>query len=41
MNFRIETAKQEHIPAIIELMREFAEYENLLESLGNHRRKTL
>ncbi|MGI9055547.1 MAG: GNAT family N-acetyltransferase [Pyrinomonadaceae bacterium] len=33
MNFQIETAKQEHIPAIVELMREFAEYENLLESL--------
>lgn len=33
MNFQIETAKEEHIPAIIELMREFAEYENLLEYL--------
>ena len=33
MNFQIETAKEEHIPAIIKLMREFAGYENLLESL--------
>ena len=33
MNFQIETAKEEHIPAIIELMREFAEYENLLDFL--------
>ncbi len=33
MNFQIETAKEEHIPAIVKLMREFAEYENLLESL--------
>lgn len=33
MNFLIETAKEEHIPAIIALMREFAEYENLLEYL--------
>lgn len=33
MNFQIETAKEEHITAIVELMREFAEYENLLEYL--------
>lgn len=33
MNFQIETAKEEHIPAIVGLMREFAEYENLLEFL--------
>ena len=33
MNFQIETAKEQHIPAIIALMREFAEYENLLEYL--------
>lgn len=33
MNFQVETAKEEHIPAIIALMREFAEYENLLEYL--------
>ena len=33
MNFQIETAKEEHIPAIVELMREFAEYENLLKHL--------
>ena len=33
MNFQIETAKEEYIPAIIELMREFAEYENLLDFL--------
>lgn len=33
MNFQIETAKEEHIPAIVELMREFAEYEDLLEFL--------
>lgn len=33
MNFQIETAKEKHIPAIVELMREFAEYENLLEFL--------
>lgn len=33
MNFQIEIAKEEHIPAIIALMREFAEYENLLEFL--------
>lgn len=33
MNFQIETAQEQHIPAIITLMREFAEYENLLEFL--------
>jgi ribosomal protein S18 acetylase RimI-like enzyme len=33
MNFQIETAKEEHIPAIIELMREFAEYEYLQDFL--------
>ena len=33
MNLRIETATEKDIPAIIELMREFAEYENLLEYL--------
>ena len=33
MNFQIETAREEHIPAIVELMREFAAYENLLEYL--------
>jgi len=33
MNFQIETAKEEHIPSIIALMREFAGYENLLEYL--------
>lgn len=33
MNLQLETAKEEHIPAIVELMREFAEYENLLEFL--------
>lgn len=33
MDFQIEIAKQEHISAIVELMREFAEYENLLEFL--------
>ena len=33
MNFQIETAKEEHIPAIVALMREFAEYENLLDFL--------
>ncbi len=33
MNFQIETAREEHIPAIIKMMREFAEYENLLEFL--------
>lgn len=33
MNFQIETAKEEHVSAIIELMREFAAYENLLEYL--------
>lgn len=31
MNFRIESATANDVPAIIELMREFAEYENLLE----------
>ena len=30
MNLRIQTADEKNIPAIIELMREFAEYENLL-----------
>ena len=33
MNFQIETAQEEHIPAIIKLMHEFAGYENLLEYL--------
>lgn len=33
MNFRIETATEKDIPAVIELMREFAEYENLSEYL--------
>ena len=33
MNLRIETASEKDIPAIIELMREFAEYENLLDYL--------
>ncbi|CAN5676226.1 GNAT family N-acetyltransferase [soil metagenome] len=33
MNFQIETAKEQHIPAIIRLMREFAGYENLLDFL--------
>lgn len=33
MNFQIETAKEEHVSAIVELMREFAAYENLLEFL--------
>ncbi len=33
MDFQIETAQQQHIPAIIALMREFAEYEKLLEFL--------
>lgn len=33
MNLRIETASEKDIPAIIELMREFAGYENLLEYL--------
>ena len=33
MNLRIETAGEKDISAIIELMREFAEYENLLEYL--------
>lgn len=33
MNLRIETAKEKDIPAIIELTREFAEYENLLDYL--------
>ena len=33
MNLRIETADEKDIPAIIELMREFAEYENLLDYL--------
>lgn len=33
MNLRTETAAEKDIPAIIELMREFAEYENLLEYL--------
>lgn len=33
MNFQIETAKEKDIPSIIEMMREFAEYENLSESL--------
>lgn len=31
MNYRIEKAAEENIPQIIALMREFAEYENLLE----------
>lgn len=33
MSFQIETAKEKHIPAIIELMREFAEYEYLQDFL--------
>lgn len=33
MNFRIENAREEHVSAIVELMREFAAYENLLEYL--------
>lgn len=33
MNFRIETAREKHVPAVIELMREFAAYENLSEFL--------
>jgi GNAT superfamily N-acetyltransferase len=33
MNLRIETATEKDIPAIIKLMREFAEYENLLDYL--------
>ncbi len=33
MNLRIETATEKDIPAIIELMREFAEYVNLLDYL--------
>ena len=33
MNLHIENATDKDIPAIIELMREFAEYENLLEYL--------
>ncbi len=33
MNFQIKNAKKKHIPAIIELMREFAAYENLLDFL--------
>jgi ribosomal protein S18 acetylase RimI-like enzyme len=33
MNLSIENAAEKDIPAIIELMREFAEYENLLEFL--------
>ena len=32
MNFRLEKAKPENIPQIYALMREFAEYENLLDS---------
>lgn len=31
MNYQIEKAKEENIPQIIALMREFAEYENLLD----------
>lgn len=33
MNFQIETAKENHVSSIVELMREFAAYENLLEYL--------
>ncbi len=33
MNLRIETASEKDIPAIIELMRELARFENLLEYL--------
>lgn len=33
MNFQIETAKENHVSAIVALMREFAEYENLLDFL--------
>ncbi len=33
MNFEIKKAKSKNIPAIIELMREFAAFENLLDSL--------
>lgn len=33
MKIRLETAAEKDIPAIIELMREFAAYENLLEYL--------
>lgn len=39
MNFRIETASEKDIPVIIELMREFAEYEYLLEYLEITERK--
>ena len=33
MNLRIETASENDVPAIIALMREFAEFEKLLDSL--------
>jgi ribosomal protein S18 acetylase RimI-like enzyme len=33
MNFRIETVREEHIPAIVGLMREFADYEKLSDFL--------
>lgn len=39
MNFRIKTATEKDIPAIIELMREFAAYEYLLEYLEITERK--
>jgi hypothetical protein len=31
MNFQINNASEKHIPQIIEMLREFAEFENLLE----------